>query len=88
MIFWFSGFISIIIITRTKFSVPKQTFNVIYFLSSYPNYPSSLKSVLFGHVEGEIDNYCTIAQNLGNLSCVLATKVEGLTKRYQFVEDA
>lgn len=35
------------------------------FLSSYPNYPSSLKSVLLVRVEGETDYYRTVAQNLG-----------------------
>jgi len=35
------------------------------YLCSYTNYPSSLKSIILVRIEGEIDYYRTVAQNIG-----------------------
>ena len=53
----------IIIVDWSTCDEEKQT--IVDFLSSYPNYPSFLKSVLLVRVEGETDYYRTVAQNVG-----------------------
>jgi hypothetical protein len=53
----------IIIVDWSTCDEEKQT--IVDFLSSYPKYPSSLKSVLLVRVEGETDYYRTVAQNVG-----------------------